>query len=99
MGGIGTDFEFGLEEIRRKVGAAAATLVLLFDDVEFWRAKITSRFQRNQKAGTIRGSEWVSNCFFCIQKAESGIDILRRFFRNELPIGKDWPAAELGFVV
>jgi hypothetical protein len=99
MGGMGTDFEFGLEEIRRKVGATAATPVLLFGDVEFWRAKITSRFQCNLKAGTIRGSEWVSNCFFCIQKAESGIDILRRFFRNELPIGKDWPAAELGFVV
>ena len=68
-GGIGTDFEFCLEEVRRKIGASQATPVLLFGSKDYWKDKITSRFQRNLQEGTIVGSEWVSNCFFCVQDA------------------------------
>ena len=98
-GGIGTDFEYALEEVRRKVGCVAATPVLLFGEVDYWKQKITSRFQCNLKSGTIKGSEWVSNCFFCIQKGEQGLEVLRKFFTGTLPIGKDAPASELGFMV
>ncbi|MDB6081879.1 MAG: hypothetical protein JWO53_1151 [Chlamydiia bacterium] len=99
MGGIGTDFEFCLEEVRRKVGATSQTPVLLFGAVEYWRDKITQRFECNKRSGTVKGSEWVSNCFYCIQNAEQGIEIYRKFFLGTLPIGKDAPAAELGFMI
>lgn len=98
MGGIGTDFEYSLEEVRRKVGSVNTTPILLFGDVEHWRKKITSRFQCNLNAGTIKGSEWVSNCFFCIQNAEQGLKVYRDYFQGTLPIGKHGPTYEEGFV-
>src|SRR6185369_80482 len=73
MGGIGTDFEYTLEEVRRKVGSTHATPIILFGSPTYWKEKITSRFQCNLKAGTIAGSEWVSNCFFCVQSADAAL--------------------------
>lgn len=99
MGGIGTDFEFCLEEVRRKVGSIVPTPVLLFGDVEYWKSKITSRFQTNLRNGTIKGSEWVSACFFCVQNAEQALDIYKRYFTGTLVIGKESASQELGFVV
>lgn len=96
-GGIGTDFEYTLEEVRRKTGAAPANPILLFGSPEYWQRKVSSRFQLNQESGTIKGSEWVSNCFFCIQSAEQGLEIYRRFFQNKLPIGKQGPINPDGF--
>lgn len=96
-GGIGTDFEQTLEEVRRKTGSTPANPVLLFGDPEYWRRKITSRFQLNKESGTIKGSEWVSNCFYCIQTAEQGIKILAKFFDGTLKIGKDGPIYNEGF--
>lgn len=98
MGGIGTDFEYCLEEVRRKVGAVLSTPILLMGPNEYWEAKITSRFELNQKTGTIRGSEWISNSFYAIQNAEQGLAIYRAYFEGRLPIGKDGPAYEKGFV-
>lgn len=97
-GGIGTDFEFCLEEVRRKVGVTPPTPILLFGSPDYWRQKITERFQCNLKAGTIKGSEWLSNCFYCIQSAQQGLSVYRRFFKGELPIGKEGPIYEEGFV-
>lgn len=71
-GGVGTDFEFCLEEVRRKTGAQKPT-PMLFGSVQYWKEKITSRFQCNLASGTIKGSEWLSNCFYCIQNAEQGL--------------------------
>jgi predicted Rossmann-fold nucleotide-binding protein len=96
-GGIGMDFEFTLEEVRRKTGSSPANPVLLFGDVDYWRRKITSRFQLNRETGTTRGSEWVSNCFYCVQTAEQGLSVLRRFFEHRLPIGKEGPIYDEGF--
>jgi predicted Rossmann-fold nucleotide-binding protein len=97
-GGIGTDFEFCLEEVRRKVGSIFPTPVLLFGDVEYWKGKITSRYQCNIHAGTNKGSEWVSGNLFCIQTAKQGLDVYRRFFEGKLPTGKDAKPQPLGFV-
>lgn len=97
IGGIGTDFELTLEEVRRKVGAVSPTPILLFGPVEYWKKKISSRFSCNLETGTIAGSEWVSNCFYCIQKAEQGLGVYKRFFEGTLPIGKDGPIHPLGF--
>lgn len=97
-GGFGTDFEYTLEEVRRKVGAIAATPVLMFGSNDYWRAKVTSRFILNAKTGTIQGSEWLSNCFYAIQTAEQGIRIYRDYFEGKLPIGKNGPVYEEGFV-
>lgn len=97
MGGIGTDFEFSLEEVRRKVGMMEATPLILFGEPSYWKEKITSRFQCNLKNGTIRGSEWLSNCFYCIQTAEQGLKIYREYFEGTLPIGKHGPVYEEGF--
>lgn len=97
-GGIGTDFEFAMEEVGRKVGTTASHPILLFGPPEYWREKITSRYQCNLRSGTIAGSEWVSNCFYCVQSAAQGLDIYRRYFAGTLPIGKKGPIYEEGFV-
>ncbi|MBA2368019.1 MAG: hypothetical protein H0V82_03235 [Candidatus Protochlamydia sp.] len=98
MGGIGTDFEYCLEEVRRKVGSVTSTPILLFGEADYWRKKITSRFECNLHTGTIKGSEWMSNCFYCIQKAEQGVRIYREFFQGKLSIGRSGPVYEEGFV-
>ncbi len=98
-GGIGTDFEFSLENVRRKVGAVPASPVFLLGRPDYWRSKISSCFQTNLTTGTIAGSEWVSNCFFCIENAAQGIQVLRQFFSGTLNIGKNGPIYEDGFVV
>lgn len=96
-GGIGTDFEYSLEEVRRKVGSVPSNPILLFGEVEYWKEKVTSRFQCNLAAGTIKGSEWITNCFYCVQSAEQALVIYRDFFKGVLPIGKEGPVYELGF--
>ncbi len=96
-GGIGMDFEYALEEVRRKTGSGPINPVLLFGEHEYWKRKIASRFQLNRETGTIKGSEWVSNCFYCIQTAEQGLSVLRRFFENRLEIGKQGPIYPEGF--
>lgn len=96
-GGIGMDFEYTLEEVRRKTGSCPANPVLLFGDPDYWRRKITSRFQLNRETGTIKGSEWVSNCFYCIQTAEQGLKVLSKFFDGTLKIGKTGPIYDEGF--
>lgn len=98
-GGIGTDFEFSLEEVRRKVGAIRSTPILLMGEVDYWKTKITHRFQTNLKTGTIRGSEWVSNCFFCVQNSKQALSVYRQYFTGELKIGKEGPMYEEGFVI
>lgn len=96
-GGIGTDFEYCLEEVRRKVGSTASTPILLFGPPEYWKQKITERFQCNLKRGTIAGSEWISNCFYCVQNAEQALQIYEQFFSNNLLIGKHGPVFPEGF--
>ncbi|MEI6242122.1 MAG: hypothetical protein WCP39_01810 [Chlamydiota bacterium] len=96
-GGIGTDFEFALEQVRRKVGSCPPNPIILFGPPSYWEEKITSCFQCNRKHGTIKGSEWVSNCFYSIQTAEQGIEIYRAFFEGTLPIGVEGPIYEKGF--
>lgn len=96
-GGIGMDFEYTLEEVRRKTGSCPANPVLLFGEEDYWRRKVTSRFQLNRETGTIKGSEWVSNCFYCVQTAEQGLWVLRKFFENTLKIGKEGPIYDEGF--
>ncbi len=98
-GGIGTDFEYCLEEVRRKVGSVNPTPVLLFGEVGYWQQKITSRFLSNLKTGTIKHSEWVSNCFYCIQTARQGLKIYQNYFLGKLPIGIKYPSAKKGFIV
>ncbi|MBB64045.1 MAG: hypothetical protein CMO81_03180 [Waddliaceae bacterium] len=98
MGGIGTDFEYCLEEVRRKVGSTSTTPILLFGTPEYWESKITSRYKQNLESGTIKGSEWISNCFYCVQNASQGLQVYREYFNNRLPIGKDSPSYPEGFV-
>ena len=99
MGGIGTDFEFSLEELRHKVSSGPFGPILLFGDPNYWRQKITSRFQVNNDTGTIEGSEWVSNCLFCIQNARQGIKVYQDYFTGKLKIGREGPIYPEGFVV
>lgn len=97
-GGIGTDFEYSLEEVRRKVGSTPSHPIILFGEYEYWQQKISSRFQLNLETGTIKGSEWISNCFYCIQTAEQGLEVYRQYFHDTLPIGKNGPIYTDGFV-
>jgi predicted Rossmann-fold nucleotide-binding protein len=98
-GGIGTDFEYCLEEVRRKIGSSQATPVLLFGTKDYWSDKITSRFKRNLMEGTIVGSEWVSNCFFCVSNAKAALKVYKHYFEGTLRIGKGEPYYEDGFVI
>lgn len=99
IGGMGTDFEYALEEVRRKVGANRTTPVILFGPKEYWHEKITARFQSNLASGTIAGSEWVSNCFFSVETASAALKVYRDFFTGKLEIGKGAPAYKEGFRV
>jgi predicted Rossmann-fold nucleotide-binding protein len=98
-GGIGMDFEYTLEEVRRKTGGVPPNPILLFGEPDYWRRKVTSRFQLNRETGTIKGSEWVSNCFYCVQTAKQGLAVYRRFFTQTLPIGKEGPIYDEGFCI
>lgn len=98
-GGIGTDFEYSLEEVRRKVGSALPNPILLFGEVKYWKQKISTRYLCNLESGTIAGSEWISNCFFCVQTAEQGLSVYQKFFEGSLPIGKSGPSHKEGFVI
>ncbi len=97
-GGFGTDFEQCLEEVRRKVGAVSPTPILLFGESDYWRHKITSRFQCNLSSGTITKSEWISNCFYSIRTAEQGLKVYKQYFTGTLPIGPKFPPAPDGFI-
>lgn len=97
-GGIGTDFEFSLEEVKRKTGSCKPTPVLLFGEIEYWRQKISSRFKCNIENGTIAGSEWVSNCFYVVENAEQALHVYTQYFEGSLKIGKEGPIYEEGFV-
>lgn len=98
-GGIGTDFEYSIEEVRRKVGSVKATPIILMGTVDYWREKVTSRHLCNMENGTIKGSEWVSNCFYCVQTAHQALKIYRQYFEGTLPIGKDGPSYPDGFAI
>jgi predicted Rossmann-fold nucleotide-binding protein len=98
MGGIGTDFEYALEEVRRKVGATQPTPILLFGDPSYWEKKISYRFQCNLESGTIAGSEWISNCFFCVRNGQEGLQVYKQFFSGTLKLGPQGPIYEKGFV-
>lgn len=97
MGGIGTDFEYALEEVRRKVGSTPPSPILLIGNKSYWEEKISSRFDNNMQNGTTAGSEWISNNFYVIETAKQGLEVYKAFFRNTLPIGKDGPVYPLGF--
>lgn len=99
MGGIGTDFEYALEEVRRKVGATSPTPILLFGEPAYWTEKVSHRFRCNLETGTIAGSEWVSNCFFCVKNAAEGLQVYKQFFRGTLKIGPQGPVYDDGFAL
>jgi predicted Rossmann-fold nucleotide-binding protein len=98
VGGVGTDFEYCLEEVRRKILSVTPTPILLFGEPEYWTEKVTSRYRCNAAAGTIKGSEWISNCFYCIQTAQQGLKVYRDYFQGTLAIGPQGPIYEEGFV-
>lgn len=98
MGGIGTDFEYALEEVRRKTGSSRAHPVILLGTKEYWHDKVTTRFQRNLKSGTIEGSQWVANAFYRADHAKQALLVYERFFNHRLPIGPEFPSNEEGFV-
>lgn len=97
-GGIGTDFEYSLEEVRRKVNSVPPYPVILFGSPQYWEMKITSRFTINLQTGTIKGSEWISNCFYVVENHKEALEVYRRFFSDSLPIGPSFPPYEKGFV-
>ena len=98
MGGYGTDFEFALEGVRRKVEVIPPTPVILLGPKEYWRQKITSNFQENVKKGTISDATWVSNCFYCAESPSQALKVYKQFFQGTLPIGKHFPPCEDGFL-
>ena len=83
--------------VKRKIGATPLTPIILLGQKSYWRKKITSSFQINLNIGTIKGSEWISNCMYCIQKAEEGAKIYKSFFEKKLKIGKNGPIYKDGF--
>ena len=95
-GGIGTDFEFALEEVRRKVCTTPPNPMVLFGDT--WPPKITHRFQTNLAAGVIKGSEWIANVPYVVTGGKQALKVLTSFFEGTLPIGPNHPGNDLGYV-
>lgn len=98
-GGMGTDFELLLELLRIQVGMRAAAPILLFGSPDYWKQKITPKYLLNRKTGTIHGSEWVSNCVFCVQNSHQALSLYYKYFTNRLQLGKDYPPTDEGFVI
>lgn len=98
-GGIGTDFEYALEEVRRKVASTPATPLILFGSVEHWGGKITGRFRENLKSGTVTGSEWISTVPWVVETGSEALELYRDFFLGVLPIGPGYPVSDRGFMV
>lgn len=98
-GGVGTDFEYALEEVRRKVGTAKIHPMILFGTPEHWGAKISGRFQANLAAGTVKGSEWLSTVPWVVANGDQALRVLTRFFSGTLPIGPGHPVNDRGFMV
>ncbi|KAJ9467029.1 hypothetical protein DIPPA_00557 [Diplonema papillatum] len=96
-GGIGTDFEFSLEEVRRKVGTTPSQPVILFGTEQYFTDKITHRFERNLQEGVIKGSEWVSNCFYVVQTGKQALAVYRKWFEKKLITGREGPVYPMGF--
>lgn len=99
MGGIGTDFEYALEEVRRKVGTTAPHPVILFGTPEYWGNKITARYQENYRTGTIKGSEWISTVPWVVSTGKEALEVYRDFFMGVLPCGPGHPTSERGFMI
>jgi predicted Rossmann-fold nucleotide-binding protein len=95
-GGIGTDFEYALEEVRRKVSTTLPNPMILFGDT--WPSKITHRFQTNLAAGVIKGSEWIANVPFVVAGGKQALKVLASFFEGTLPVGPKHPGNNLGYV-
>lgn len=98
-GGIGTDFEYALEEVRRKVGTTKIHPMILFGTPEHWGAKISHRYRENLRSGTIKGSEWISTVPWVVQDGREALAVLTRFFKGSLPIGPGHPTSDAGFMV
>ncbi|MEG0037069.1 MAG: hypothetical protein RSB82_02000 [Victivallaceae bacterium] len=99
MGGIGSDFELSLEEVSLKVGRRSHVPIILMGSPAYWREKISSRFDCNRRNGTIKGSEWISNCFYCAENADQAFAVYEKFFQNRLLIGPKGPVYPEGFVI
>ena len=97
-GGIGTDFEYALELRRIQVGSKKIAPILLFGDPEYFKAKISSNHQENLRKGTIKGSEWISNCFYCVQSHKQALSVYYKFFTSSLEIGKEHKGHIDGFI-
>ncbi|WP_213318626.1 LOG family protein [Chlamydiifrater volucris] len=97
-GGVGTDFEMALEVVSLKTGRKLPSPVILFGVPEYWEQKLSSIYSVNLESGTIKGSEWISNCLFCVQTAQQALEVYEKFFQGVLPIGPNYPAHQKGFV-
>eukprot|EP00744_Colponema_vietnamica_P008950 GILI01012746.1.p1 GENE.GILI01012746.1~~GILI01012746.1.p1 ORF type:complete len:745 (+),score=207.56 GILI01012746.1:157-2391(+) len=98
-GGIGTDFEYALEEVRRKVGSVPAHPLVLFGTTEHWGGKLSGRYHENKLAGTIKGSEWMSNVPWICQTGKEALAVFTAFFEGRLPCGPAHPGNDRGYMV
>ncbi len=97
-GGIGTDFEYALELLRIQVGSKKIAPIILFGDPEYYKAKLAGAHQENLKRGTIKGSEWISNCFYCAQNYKQALSVYYKFFTGSLEIGREYKGCIDGFI-
>lgn len=97
-GGIGTDFEYALELLRIQVGSKKIAPIILFGDPRYFKAKLAGPHQENLRKGTIKGSEWISNCFYCAQNHKQALSVYYKFFTGALEIGKDYKGCVDGFI-
>ncbi|KAG5492591.1 hypothetical protein JKF63_01170 [Porcisia hertigi] len=98
-GGIGTDFEYALEEVRRKVATVPPHPVILFGTKEHWSAKISGRYKANLQSGTIKGSEWISTVPWVVSTGTEALEVYRHFFEGRLPVGPNHPSNERGYML
>ncbi len=96
-GGIGTDFEYALEEVSRKVGSTHATPVLLFGTPDYWEEKTTSCFPRQPRNWNHQRVRMGQQLLLLRPKCQAGSQSLPRFLHRHPPIGKHGPVYSRGF--
>ncbi|MFZ4772619.1 MAG: hypothetical protein ACOYK9_01340 [Chlamydiia bacterium] len=97
IGGYGSDLELALEVVGRQVGSYEITPILLFGEPDYWEQKITSRFVLNSKTGTLRGTEFLSNCLIQVSSGEEALKVYKEFFSNNLTLGPTGRVYPKGF--
>jgi predicted Rossmann-fold nucleotide-binding protein len=98
-GGIGTDTELMLELVNRKTSHKVKTPIFMFGDESYWKMKLNAFYTANLSAGTLKGSEWISNSVYIVKNNKKALAILKDYYDGTLDIGPQKKYNEVGYYI